>query len=89
MLTQEFCEMEAKLICENVLQEADNEKTAVEFVEILGKERLGEVEETLRKARIDLIIAKRTIENQKAEEEAIACNEIVIDWVNSKVEEKR
>ena len=44
------------------------------------------VVETLRKARNELI-AKRMIENQKAEEETIACNEIVMDWVDAMVEE--
>ena len=62
--------MEAKLICENVLQEVKNEKIAVEFVEILEKERLGEliddvVVETLRKARNDLTIAKMMIETKR------------------------
>lgn len=91
MLTQEFCEMEAQLICENVFQEAKNEKIAIEFVEILEKECVGElidgvVVETLRKARNELI-AKRMMENQKTEEEATACNEIVMDWVDAMVEE--
>ena len=56
MLTQEFCEMEAQLICQNVLEEAKSVKIAVEFVEILEKECVSEliggvVVETLRKAR--------------------------------------
>jgi len=45
------------------------------------------VVETLRKARNDLCIAKRMIENQNAEEDATACNEIVINWVYAMVEE--
>ena len=56
LLTQEFCEMEAQLICQNVLEEAKSVKIAVEFVEILEKECVSEliggvVVETLRKAR--------------------------------------
>ena len=45
------------------------------------------VVETLRKARNDLCIAKRMIENQNAEVDATACNEIVINWVYAMVEE--
>jgi len=85
-MTQEVCELEARLICENVLDEAKNEKIAVEIVEILERECVNEeidlvVVETLRKARNDLI-AKRMIENQKAEDELAACNDIIIDWVD-------
>ena len=35
LLTQEFYIMLAIMVCENVLQEAKNEKIAVEFVEML------------------------------------------------------
>lgn len=90
-MTREICELEAELICENVLQEAKNEKIAVEIVEILEKECVHEeitlvVVETLRKARNDLI-AKRMIENQKAEEEVAACHDIIIDWVDEIIDE--
>ena len=83
LLTQEFCEMEAQLICQNVLEEAKSVKIAVEFVEILEKECVSEliggvVVETLRKARNELV-AKRMIENQKVKEDATACNDIVMD----------
>eukprot|EP00092_Neocalanus_flemingeri_P027091 GFUD01029377.1.p1 GENE.GFUD01029377.1~~GFUD01029377.1.p1 ORF type:complete len:2023 (+),score=566.09 GFUD01029377.1:57-6125(+) len=90
-ITQEFCVLEAELICENVLMEAKNEKIAVEFVEILEKECVNElidgvVLDTLRNARNELI-AKKMLENQKAEEEAEACYEVVMDWVDGMVDE--
>merc|ERR1711892_176972 len=51
---------------------------------------MGEIDkvvvDTLRKAGNELI-AKRMIENQKVEDEATACNDIVMDWVDSIVEE--